>query len=88
MGDVIGFDRARDRNKSPAVRVAFDFGYWCVERLAGYAITGRVRHPTRSDATRAAQRIAVEDGIDLLPARLPPRLHDDCWMPPDDGDAA
>nr|WP_137831780.1 hypothetical protein [Methylobacterium sp. L1A1] len=89
MADVVpflkrdrAFDAQRARAKTPGVRVALDFGYWCVERLAGYVITGRTRMPTRAAANTEAVRIAREESVDLLATRMPPRERD---FPNNDG---
>lgn len=70
------FDPERARTRAPGVRVALDIEGWCVERLAGYVITGRTPTATRADANREACRIARDEGAALLPTRMPPRARD------------
>lgn len=70
------FDPERARTRAPGVRVALHVEGWCVERLAGYVITGRAPMATRADGNREACRIVRDEGADLLPTRMPPRARD------------
>ncbi|WP_419830613.1 hypothetical protein [Methylobacterium sp.] len=72
MSDRLRFyDRRRDREKTPAVRVGTDLGYFTVERLAGYAVVSRTRCPTLAVARAKVAQIARAEGIEILPEHLP-----------------
>lgn len=70
MGDVLGYDPARARNRTPAVRAGRWSDGWFVERLAGCAVVSRVPAWHRAQAELEASRIAREEGIALLMPRL------------------
>lgn len=67
MWNIVQFPRARIRDRSSGVRVAYVADRWCVERLEAGDITARSRMPSQSDAQRIATRISRRDKVPLLP---------------------
>ena len=85
MWNVVQFPRARIRDRSSGVRVAFLADRWCIERLEAGDIATRRPMPSQADAQRIAARISRRDKVPLLPTYRHRRpLHTAGQHTPDD----